>query len=166
MREVSKSEFLPCSTKTLHSVNRWFLTTLLVYYSLLGSLAIPCAVMSDSLQLHEQWPTRLLCPWDFTSKNTGMGCHFLPQGSSSSNPGIKLMSPVLAGGFFTTMLPRKPRLDSLLFLKYSQVSLGMYSFLCLGHSFPDTYRDCSLPHLFRPWLKCPFLSEVSPDCAI
>ena len=85
--------------------------------------------MSDSLQLHEQWPTRLLCPWDFNSKNTGMGCRFLPQGSSSSNPGIKLMSPVLAGGFFTTMLPRKPRLDSLLFLKYSR------SVLACTHSF-------------------------------
>ena len=25
-------------------------------------------------------PTRLLCPWDFLSKNTGMDCHFLLQG--------------------------------------------------------------------------------------
>ena len=24
------------------------------------------------------WPTRLLCPWDFPGKNTGVGCHFLP----------------------------------------------------------------------------------------
>ena len=24
-------------------------------------------------------PTRLLCPWDFPGKNTGVGCHFLPQ---------------------------------------------------------------------------------------
>ena len=23
---------------------------------------------------------RLLCPWDFLSKNTGVGCHFLLQG--------------------------------------------------------------------------------------
>ena len=22
-------------------------------------------------------PTRLLCPWDFSNKNTGVGCHFL-----------------------------------------------------------------------------------------
>ena len=32
------------------------------------------------------WPnglycTRLLCPWNFPSKNTGVGCHFLLQGS-------------------------------------------------------------------------------------
>ena len=25
-------------------------------------------------------PTRLLCPWDFTGKNTGVGCNFLLQG--------------------------------------------------------------------------------------
>ena len=25
-------------------------------------------------------PTRLLCPWDFSGKNTGMGCHFFLQG--------------------------------------------------------------------------------------
>ena len=27
-------------------------------------------------------PCRLLCPWDFPSKNTGVGCHFLLQGIS------------------------------------------------------------------------------------
>ena len=26
------------------------------------------------------WPTWLFCPWDYPSKNTGMVCHFLPQG--------------------------------------------------------------------------------------
>ena len=38
------------------------------------------SVMSDSLQPHGLWPTRLLCPWDYPSKNTGVGCHFLLQG--------------------------------------------------------------------------------------
>ena len=36
--------------------------------------------MSHSLQPHGLWPTRLLCPWDFRGKNTGVGCHFLLQG--------------------------------------------------------------------------------------
>ena len=36
-------------------------------------------VISDSLQPHGLQPTRLLCPWDFPCKNTGMGCYFLPQ---------------------------------------------------------------------------------------
>ena len=30
--------------------------------------------------LHELEPTRLCCPWDYTGKNTGVGCHFLLQG--------------------------------------------------------------------------------------
>ena len=27
-------------------------------------------------------PSKLLCPWDITCKNTGVGCHFLSRGSS------------------------------------------------------------------------------------
>ena len=38
-----------------------------------------CSVVSDSLQPSGLQPDRLLCPWDFSSKNTGGGCHFLPQ---------------------------------------------------------------------------------------
>ena len=38
-----------------------------------------CSVLSDSLQPHELQPTRLLCPWNFPGKNTGVGCHFLLQ---------------------------------------------------------------------------------------
>ena len=37
------------------------------------------SVMSDSLLPHELRPTRLLRPWDFPGKSTGMGCHFLLQ---------------------------------------------------------------------------------------
>ena len=33
----------------------------------------------DSLQLHGLRPARLLCPWDFPDKNTGVGCHSLLQ---------------------------------------------------------------------------------------
>ena len=36
-------------------------------------------VMYNSLGPHGLSPTRLLCPWDFPSKNTGVGCHFLLQ---------------------------------------------------------------------------------------
>ena len=35
--------------------------------------------MSDCLWPHGLQPTRLLCPWNFPRKNTGMGCHFLLQ---------------------------------------------------------------------------------------
>ena len=36
-----------------------------------------CSVMSNSLQSHGLWPARLLHPWNFPGKDTGMGCHFL-----------------------------------------------------------------------------------------
>ena len=35
--------------------------------------------------------TKLLCPWDFLGKSTGVGCHFLLQGifpTQGSNPGL------------------------------------------------------------------------------
>ena len=53
-------------------------------------------VVSDSLWHYGLWPTRLLCPWDFPSKNARAGCHsllqriFLTQGSN--------LLPCFAGG--------------------------------------------------------------------
>ena len=35
------------------------------------------SVVSDSLQPHGLQPTRLLRPWDFPGKSTGVGCHCL-----------------------------------------------------------------------------------------
>ena len=48
-----------------------------------------CSVVSDSLQPYGLQPTRLLCLWDSSGKNTGMACHFLLQGFfpiQGSNP--------------------------------------------------------------------------------
>ena len=39
-----------------------------------------CAIMSKSLQSHEQKPARLLWPWNFQGKHTGVGCYFLLKG--------------------------------------------------------------------------------------
>ena len=36
--------------------------------------------MSDSVRPHRRQPTRLPRPWDSPGKNTGVGCHALPQG--------------------------------------------------------------------------------------
>ena len=60
------------------------------------------------LQPHGLQPARLLCPWNFPGKNIGVGCHFLPPGDLP-DLGIELVSPVLAGGFFTTEPPGKPQ---------------------------------------------------------
>ena len=48
-------------------------------------------VMSNSLQPHGLWLTRLLCPWDSPGKNTGVGCHALLR-EILPYPGIELMS--------------------------------------------------------------------------
>ena len=56
------------------------------------------SVMPFSLQPHGLQPTRLLCPWDFSGKDTGVGCHFLPQGIfpiQGSNPGLLYCRQIL-----------------------------------------------------------------------
>ena len=48
-----------------------------------------CSIMSDSLRPHGLQPARLLWPWYFPGKNTGVGHHFLLQRifpSQGSNP--------------------------------------------------------------------------------
>jgi len=47
--------------------------------------------MSDYLRPHRLYPARLLCPWDFPSKNIEVGCHFLL--GELPDPGIKPASP-------------------------------------------------------------------------
>ena len=64
---------------------------------------LSCSVVSDSAT---PWTVahQALCPWDSPGKNTGVGYHALLQGDLP-DPGIEptsLMSPALAGGFFTT----------------------------------------------------------------
>ena len=49
------------------------------------------SVVSNSPQPHGLQPTRLLHPWDFPGKSTGVGCHFLLQGIfpiQGLNPGL------------------------------------------------------------------------------
>ena len=50
-----------------------------------------CLVTSNSSVTLWPIPVRLLCPWDFSGKNTRVGCHFLLQGifpSQGSNQGL------------------------------------------------------------------------------
>ena len=41
--------------------------------------ALSHSAMSYSLQPHGLWPIRIVYPWSFPGKNTGVGCHFLLQ---------------------------------------------------------------------------------------
>ena len=81
---------------------RFFPKLYLIYTVCLFSL-LSCVQL---LQPHGLYPTRLLCPWDFPGKNTGVGCHFLLQGifpTQGSNPSLLHCSE-----FFTTQPPGKP----------------------------------------------------------
>ena len=54
------------------------------------------SVVSDSLGPVGLYPARLLCPWDFSGKTTGVGCQFLT--GDLPDPGIKptyLVPPAL-----------------------------------------------------------------------
>ena len=69
-------------------------------------MCVLCAKSLSCVRLcdpHGLQPARLVCPWDSTGKNTGVGCQALLQGifpTQGLNP--CLTSPALAGGFFTT----------------------------------------------------------------
>ena len=67
-------------------------------------LSVSRSVMPASLRPHGLQPTRLLCPWDFPGKHTGVGCYFLLQGILTQ--GSDHIS-CLAGGFFTAEPPGK-----------------------------------------------------------
>ena len=50
-----------------------------------------CSVVSDSSRPHGLQPTRLLHPWDFPGKSTGVGCHCLLRQFKSELCNKKLM---------------------------------------------------------------------------
>ena len=80
---------------------------------------------------------RLLCPWNFSGKNTRVGCHF-PSPGDLPNPGIQPTSPALASRFFTTEPPRKPKIVSYLLLNHFAINskfllMSLNAFLtCFG----------------------------------
>ena len=69
-------------------------------------VTVVCYLVSHVQLLETPWPvaTRILCPWDFSGKSTDVGLPF-PTPGDLTNPGIKPVSPALAGGFFSTESP-------------------------------------------------------------
>ena len=91
----------PFSVETILSWNISYFFFFQFYWDSVNML-FSRSIVSDSVGSHGLEPTRLLHPWDFSGKSTGVGCHFLLLGLFLTR-WIKLMSPVspaLAGGFF------------------------------------------------------------------
>ena len=71
---------------------------------MLSCFSYVALVMSDSLQHHGLQLTRLLCPWGFSRQEYWSGLPFPPPGDlpDAGIEPVSLMSPALAGSFFTT----------------------------------------------------------------
>ena len=63
------------------------------------------SVMSNPLQSFGLQLARLLCPWDFSGKNTEMGC--ISSSRVSSQPRDRTRVPYIVGGFFTLLSHRR-----------------------------------------------------------
>ena len=104
-----------------------------------------CSVMGDS---STPWTVACQVPLsmgilDFTSKNTGVGCHFRLQGILPTQ-GLNPISPTLAGGFFTTEPPGSPNHEdgSSLFSLLIQIQFSS------RNSLTNTSRNNVLPDIW------------------
>ena len=69
-----------------------------LFVTVTPSESVSCSVVSNSLWPHGLQPARLLCPWNFPGKNTGVGCHALLQRifpTLGSNPGLLYYRQIL-----------------------------------------------------------------------
>ena len=94
------------------------------------------SVVSNTLWPHGLWPSRLLCPWNFPGKNTGVGFHFLLHGVLP-DPRIEPVSPALMDPL-PAEPPGKPL--SILLQSYSTV---FYHILFFSNA------DCNSLNLFH-----------------
>ena len=93
--------------------SHYFFMPLSLFFSLLRFSLYICGYDGDlvaksclTLVSMDKELARLLCPWDFPGKNTGVGCHFFSR--ESSRPRDQPHISCIAGGFFTTEPPGKP----------------------------------------------------------
>ena len=96
----------------------WFFKIILEKFGFCIFVAVLCSLVSYSLWPHGLWPARLPCSWNFPSKYTGVGCHFLLQGiflTQGLNPSL-LRLLHLAVRFFYPWATWEALISLLLFL--------------------------------------------------
>ena len=115
---------------------------------------LSCSVVSDSLWLHALYPARLLCPWGFSGKNTGVSRHALFRRISPTqglNPGLlrcwrilyrlshqgSSCSPI-PGGLFLPLVEKHQTMNVLweciFFINRSIITVdAVYKITCQGH---------------------------------
>ena len=84
--------------------------------------------------------TKLLCPWDFQGKSTGVGCHFLLQGifpTQGSNPGLSHCRQMLY------CLSHQGSQIAALGLTKTHSHLPLQHFICFPKCFPLLVSICS-----------------------
>ena len=112
-------------------------------------------------------PTRLLCPWDSSGKNTGVGCHALLQGnfpSQGSNSGLLHLLQQQADSL-PFGPPGKPLLASSAF-KYTQIHHSAV-FHCWFQMILLFFPLCHLQgHLHELHRRAPCWVESSAVAAI
>ena len=69
--------FTICSTREAHygELYNYFIKS--QFNNIKYIVSLSHSVMSETLWSQGLYSTRLLCPWNFLGKNTGVGCHFL-----------------------------------------------------------------------------------------
>ena len=106
-------------------------------------VCVDCSVMSNSLQPHGLYLTRLLCPWDSPGQNTGWGCHLL------------LQAIFLTWGMSPALLPCRKFLYHLSYNKSNREDLSLlfhasvvcvcvcvvFSFACIAQCAGSQFHD-------------------------
>ena len=91
-------------------------------------------VRSDTSRPHGLQPTKLLCPWDFPGKSTGMGCYALLQGIFlTQGPNLSLLSLL---HWLADSLPLRH-------LRSSIMRLNEFALLCCAQSLQSCPTLCS-----------------------
>ena len=124
-----------------------------------------CSVVSDPQQPCGLQPTRLLCPWDFPGKNTGVGCHnpactasIVPAHGNHSKGSCPWFLPYLLPTdqfwSFSMCPPPKPAGYAM-----PSVSKNLWRFLPHKHSFPSL---CVLPHMIK--INSKYYQNYESEC--